>query len=279
MAGSTERGRLRAKSNAACVVAVRHVGRVHLAKRLEAEDLGVHPREQVSARFRPDGERDREARHAGLQPGAHLLVPVNRPERLVGRVPAPFGVHREDGIEGRLTIVRHAVEARAVLAGHPEHGVGQVLVAEEEDDQLRAHLARDDPVLQREVPERRAGGGVVDRRHVAVAEQRREVGGVDARPGHRVADEDELRPQRAQVRDDVGIERHRPRAPGLERGEVAGRHSGGGGEAAERAQAERDRERGDEDGDERDRLGSCRHDTLPPAPGNGAPSFAAIARP
>jgi hypothetical protein len=95
----------------------------------------------------------------------------------------------DDVVQLVFPIERRQVERPAELLVQPEHHVGQVRVAEEHEDQARLDPARNYPVLEGEIPERRPGPGLQQRRHRRVRELPQPPL-VEARPGHRVADDD-----------------------------------------------------------------------------------------
>src|SRR5262249_40441296 len=81
------------------------------------------------------------------------------------------------------------------------------------------NAAGDDPVLQREIPERRAGTRLQQRSRRSTRE-RTKAPIVDARTGHRITDDDRARLQIGELFDAVGVERH-TLARTLQRLEVA----------------------------------------------------------
>jgi hypothetical protein len=142
----------------------------------------------------------------------------------VRAVPRALPVRGDQGVELRLRRPRHFVEAVPVLPVEPEHRVGEVGVAEEDERHSRLHAARHQLVLERQIPPRRPGGGVIEERHqfIAGGGDAAEMCGVDARAEHRVADEHPSWPPGPEVIDDIVTERL-VRAPDFQRRQVAER--------------------------------------------------------
>ncbi len=227
----------------------RHVGVGHRPQSFEGEE-----------RVHVLGERRRaSSAHQVLgRPLAQAIVGARHQRRdgvgaIDGRVhsrPASLPPPREHRVELGLFRSCHRVERPAERGIQAEHHVGEVVVAKEDDRGSRRHAGAEHVVLEGEVPVRGAGAGLHHPPRLPV-DGAAHVGRVDARSQHRVADEDDLGADAA----DVFAKRRVVRqalTEGLERRKVterrAGRHL-----RRDRTQAQWHEERDDGDEDQVER--------------------------
>jgi hypothetical protein len=220
MSGSTDVGRSRAKSAESFAS---EKSAATSARRFARSKRSLSERSK-RARAAGSGKApvDEPAPHAGFEPARRDVVLIERRGRRV-EAGAPAAPARfDERVELGLLRQRDIVERVAIQALEAEERVGQVGVAEEDEDRARLHARGDEMVLEREVPPGGAGGRVIEERHefIACRGDLAELDGVDPRAHHRVADEDPCGPAVAEVLDGDRVE-CAVRAAQLERRQVA----------------------------------------------------------
>jgi hypothetical protein len=150
--------------------------------------------------------------HAAHPPGHRRFNPEARAIRAVHALDPGAGarrqrplVRRHDVVDFVFALARHAIDVPPEPFVQPEHHAREIRVAEENEDDFRVDAARDDPVLEREIPPHRSGTRLEERRR-AHAAQLGKPDVVDARPRHGIADDDDAGVDVGKLFDGHGIE-------------------------------------------------------------------------